>query len=73
MPVFKKIFFFLAACSSCGIFLSACENTDQEIDELFKKKFTTEEAREIEVIYTVGGKTKTIITAPLMYLSLIHI
>ena len=43
-----------------------CENSDKEIDDLGKQRTGVEEAKQIEVIYTVGGKTKTIIRAPIM-------
>lgn len=48
------------------IFFCSCENSDKELEELNSKRTGVEEARDIEVIYTVGGKTKTIIRAPLM-------
>ena len=47
-------------------FLLGCENSQKEIDDLFKKKIGVEEAKDIEVIYTSGGKTKSILTAPVM-------
>lgn len=47
-------------------FLLGCENSQKEIDELFKKKIGVEEAKNIEVIYTTAGKTKAILTAPVM-------
>lgn len=48
-------------------FLFSCENDRAQVNQLGKRDITnTEEATEVKINYTVGGKTKTIITAPLM-------
>lgn len=54
-----------AAIFSC-IFLSACENDEKTVESLNKKSIGIEEAKIVEVIYTTGGKTKAVLTAPLM-------
>lgn len=54
------------ACICCCLFFIACENDEQEVEDLYKKELGTEEARDIELIYTMGGKTKAILTSPLM-------
>lgn len=46
--------------------MGACENSQKEIDSLYKKKIGVEEAKDIELIYTMGGKTKSILRSPIM-------
>ena len=48
------------------IFLSACENDEREVNNLYSKKLGIEEAVNIKLNYTTGGKIKAILTAPLM-------
>ncbi|WP_462252330.1 LPS export ABC transporter periplasmic protein LptC [Ferruginibacter sp.] len=60
---YKKI---SAALLSGCIFLSACENSNKDIDDLTKKKLGIEEAVKVNINYTLGGKAKAILTAPLM-------
>ncbi len=59
-----KIFFaaFLTGC----IFLCSCENSQSDIDNLYKKKVGIEEAKNIRLNYTTAGRTKAIVTSPLM-------
>lgn len=52
---------------ACCVFLCACENDEQEVNNLFKRKVGREEAKEVVITFTTGGKTKAILTAPLMY------
>ncbi|MFC4263075.1 LPS export ABC transporter periplasmic protein LptC [Ferruginibacter yonginensis] len=47
-------------------FLYACENDPKEVNNLGKKATGTEEATFIEINYTIGGKAKALLTAPLM-------
>ena len=58
----RKVAAFLTGC----IFLFACENDANKVNNINKKKTGVEEAREININYTMGGKTKSILTAPLM-------
>ena len=65
----KKIssFKFLAAALFPGcIFLSSCENNETIVNNLNKKKTGVEEAKNIILNYTVAGKTRSILTSPLM-------
>lgn len=55
-----------AALASC-LFLCACENNEEEVNSLFQKKIGREEAKEVVITFTTAGKTKAILTAPLMY------
>jgi LPS export ABC transporter protein LptC len=51
---------------SC-FFLLSCENDTKVVNDLNKKKtIGTEEATDIKMNYTTGGKIKAILTAPLM-------
>ncbi len=56
---------FAAFLSGC-IFLSACENDEMEVNNLYSKKLGIEEAVNVKLNYTTGGKIKVILTAPLM-------
>ena len=48
-------------------FLFSCENDAGQVNQLGKRDVqNTEEATFVKINYTVGGKTKTIVTAPLM-------
>lgn len=57
---------FTAALLTGCIFLSSCENDEAEVKNLNTKKLGVEEAKSIKLNYTLGGKTKAILTAPLM-------
>jgi LPS export ABC transporter protein LptC len=48
-------------------FLFSCENDRGEVNKMGKRDINNkEEATDVKINYTVGGKTKTIVTAPLM-------
>lgn len=65
--VFKTVYIQLSAALISGcIFLSACENTSQEIDDVTKKKIGIEEAVKVNINYTTGGRAKAILRSPLM-------
>ena len=54
---------FLTGC----IFLCACENNETVVNNLNKRKnLSVEEAHNVVINYTLGGKIKTILKAPLM-------
>lgn len=55
-----------AACLTGCIFLYACENDEAKVKNLSVKKTGVEEARDIVMNYTIGGKAKSILKAPLM-------
>ena len=60
----KKI---TAATLMCCFFLCACENDRTVVNNLNKKKQNnTEQATDVILNYTMGGKTKAILTSPLM-------
>jgi LPS export ABC transporter protein LptC len=45
---------------------SSCENSDKDIKDLNRKALGVEEARNVDVNYTIGGKTKARLLSPLM-------
>lgn len=47
-------------------FLFSCENDEAEVNSLFSKKLGIEEGINIKLTFTTGGKTKAILTSPLM-------
>lgn len=49
------------------IFISSCGNTDKEIRDLNASSIGIEEARNVEINYSMAGKAKAFLTAPLMY------
>lgn len=55
-----------AAALVCCIFFAGCENDPAVVNNLNKKKTGVEEAKDIVVNYTLGGKTKSILRAPIM-------
>lgn len=46
--------------------LSACENDVTTVSELFSGKLGVEEAHNVSITYTMGGKATALLTAPLM-------
>ena len=57
---------FKAALFTGCFFLFSCENDTNAVNNINKKNIGTEEATDIKINYTTGGKTKAILTAPLM-------
>lgn len=49
----------------CSVLL-ACENDPGEVKILTSKKLGVEEGKDITLNYTMGGKVKTVLTAPVM-------
>ncbi len=62
---FYKKFFKAALMMGC-FFITACENSDIEIKQLTSKRIGVEEAKGVDIIYSLGAKTKAKLTAPLM-------
>lgn len=57
---------FIAAILTGCIFLQSCENDEIKVKRLTTKKTGVEEAQQVLVNYTMGGKTKAILRSPLM-------
>ncbi|WEK36734.1 MAG: LPS export ABC transporter periplasmic protein LptC [Candidatus Pseudobacter hemicellulosilyticus] len=55
-----------ALFTGCLFVLSACENTQQEVDALFKKRVAVEEGVKVESFLSQDGKTKARLRAPYM-------
>jgi len=65
--IFKRVYINLSAAFIMGcIFLLACENSSKEIDDLTKNNLGVEEAVKVNINYTLAGKAKAILQAPLM-------
>lgn len=56
----------LAAFLICCFFISGCENSDKDILALTSRRIGVEEAINVSINYTLSGKIKSRLTAPLM-------
>lgn len=56
-----------AACITGCFFLYSCENKLSDIQNLQGKSARKDEARNVTIRYSVGGKKKAVLTGPLMY------
>lgn len=65
MSIKHSLWIAMAAMIGC-FFFSSCENDEMEVDAINKKKLGIEEADSIRINYTMGGKIKSVLTAPLM-------
>lgn len=61
----QHINIFTALLMGC-IFFTSCENDAGTVKEIFTRKLGVEEAKNIKLTFTTGGKTKAILTSPLM-------
>jgi hypothetical protein len=59
-------FLFKAALISGCFFICGCENSPEKIKELTSKRIGVEEAKEVDIIYSLGEKTKAKLSAPYM-------
>lgn len=68
MPRIKLAQFFHSAIVffAVTLFLSACENSEQELQERTKKKMGVDEAKNVETYFSQGGKVKAKLTSVLM-------
>ncbi len=66
MLYFSTYKIFRAALLAGCFFLLSCENDEAEVKSLFTRKLGVEEAKIITLTFTTGGKTKAILTSPLM-------
>jgi LPS export ABC transporter protein LptC len=65
LEIFKNFKRAAAILASC-LFLLSCENSEEAIKALSKNRVAVEEAKDIKVLYSQGGKMKAILTAPIM-------
>lgn len=56
----------VTACLFLSLILSACGNTDPEVNEYNRKSLGVEEIRNADINYTLGGKAKAKLLSPLM-------
>jgi len=54
---------FLMGC----FFITSCENSDEAIKQITSKRIGVEEAKEVTINYSIGGKVKARLSAPLMF------
>ena len=66
MKLFSTYKLFSAALLTGCLFFASCENDETEVQSLFAKKVGKEEAKDVVITFTTGGKTKAILTSPLM-------
>jgi LPS export ABC transporter protein LptC len=59
----KKIAAFLAGC----FFLFSCENKLEDVKNANSKSVGKDEAINVNIKYSIGGKKKAVLTSPLMY------
>lgn len=55
-----------AALTTGCFFIVACENSLKDIEQISSKRIGVEEAKVVDIVYTIGDKTKARLTAPLM-------
>ncbi len=57
---------FLLAAGVCCIGTAGCENDERTVNTLTRRKTGVEEAVDVKVNYTMGGRIQAILSAPLM-------
>lgn len=62
----SKLTALLGCCLFFGLLLTACENSQEELEALSKNRIAVEEAKFIESYLSQGGKMKAKLTAPVM-------
>ncbi|HNU87800.1 MAG TPA: LPS export ABC transporter periplasmic protein LptC [Ferruginibacter sp.] len=55
-----------AVVVSLTLLLFSCENSDKEIKDMNSRNLGVEEVRQVDINYTLGGKTKAKLLSPLM-------
>lgn len=63
---FSKHLLTNAATVSLALLLVSCENSDKELKGMNSKNLGVEEVRQVDINYTLGGKTKAKLLSPLM-------
>jgi lipopolysaccharide export system protein LptC len=59
-------FLFFRILLLSGFSLGACENSLKDLNQFSEKIIGVEEAKQVNIIYSIGNKTKAILTAPYM-------
>jgi hypothetical protein len=63
---FYKFNFLKAALITGCFFVSSCENSLEDINNITSKRNGVEVAKDVKILYSIGDVTKSKITAPLM-------
>ncbi len=61
--ILKSFFVAAAAFSGCILFFG-CENSMKDFEQITPKGIAVEEAKDVDILYTLGDKTKARLTAP---------
>ena len=59
-------FLFQAALITGCFFICSCENSLEDIEKITSKRIGVEEAKQVDIIYSLGDKTKARLSAPYM-------
>jgi LPS export ABC transporter protein LptC len=59
-------YFIAALLMGCFFVISSCENDQEVVNDMFRKKIAIEEAKKVESYLSQGGKVKAKLTAPYM-------
>ena len=62
---FHRYLFKAALITGC-FFISACENSLDQINAITSKRIGVEEAKGVDIVYSIGDKTKARLSAPYM-------
>lgn len=66
MP-YKRLHIALSLCMAvAAIAMTSCENTRAEIEEVTTRRIGIETANDVNILYSVGAKTKARVTSPIM-------
>ena len=57
---------FVAALIAGCFFIAACENSPEQIKALTSRRIGVEQGKGISINYSIGGKTKATLTAPIL-------
>ncbi len=59
-------YLFKAALTTGCFFISSCENSLDQINAITSKRIGVEEAKGVDIVYSIGDKTKAKLNAPFM-------
>lgn len=59
-------FLFKAAFVTGCFFICSCENSLEDIEKITSKRIGVEEAKQVDIVYSLGDKTRAILSAPYM-------
>ena len=59
-------FLFKAALITGCFFISSCENSLEDIEKITSKRIGVEEAKQVDIVYSLGDKVKARLSAPYM-------